>query len=425
MTSGSSRAHRPSEAPAEPTPPAEGVRRPFSDLSRKEILRYARHLVLPQVGMEGQRRLKAASVLLVGAGGLGSPAALYLAAAGVGTLGLVDFDEVDASNLQRQVLHGTKDIGRSKLDSARDRLEDVNPHVRVVPHETRLTSENALDLLDGYDVVVDGTDNFPTRYLVNDACVLLGKPNVYGSIFRWEGQVSVFAAPEGSADGGRGPCYRCLFREPPPPGLVPDCAEGGVLGVLPGVIGSLQALEAIKLILGQGDPLIGRLLVFDALELSFREVRLRRNPDCPVCGDAPTQKGLIDYDVFCGVRRAGEGVDAPAAGGPDVVPELDADELAERVAGERRPYLLDVREPWEWALGSLQELGARLIPLGELEERLGELPEDREIVVYCRTGSRSAHAVRRLAEAGLGPAWSLRGGLSAWKARVDPALTVA
>ena len=307
------------------------------DLSRSELLRYARHLALPEVGLEGQRRLKASRVLCVGAGGLGSPLALYLTAAGVGTLGIVDFDEVDATNLQRQILHGTSDVGRSKLDSAADRLREVNPHVEVVRHDTRLSSENALDILSGYDVVVDGTDNFPTRYLVNDACVLLGKPNVYGSIFRWEGQVSVF-----HSEGG--PCYRCLFREPPPPGLVPSCAEGGVLGVLPGIIGSMQAMETVKLLLGVGDSLAGRLLIFDALEMTWREVRLKRNPQCPVCGDEPTQTQLIDYEIFCGVKPDPDAPAIPETGPP--IPEVDAASVAGRLDADGAPILLDVREPW-------------------------------------------------------------------------------
>jgi sulfur-carrier protein adenylyltransferase/sulfurtransferase len=393
-------------------------------LSRAELLRYARHLALPEVGLEGQQRLRQGRVLCVGAGGLGSPLALYLAAAGVGTIGIVEFDEVDESNLQRQILHGTKDIGRSKLASAADRLRDVNPHVRMVPHDTRLTSANALDIVAGYDIVVDGTDNFPTRYLVNDACVLAGKPNVYGSVFRWEGQVSVFAT-EG------GPCYRCLFREPPPPGLVPNCAEGGVVGVLPGIIGSVQALEVIKLLLGAGTSLAGRLLIFDGLALEWREVTLRRNPSCPVCGEAPTQTELIDYEVFCGV-----GAEAPAAGASVALPEsapragaagvteVEPDAAAQQLASDEPPYLLDVREPWEWAVSNLAGQGARLIPLGELDERLGEVPADRPVVVYCRTGQRSLTAAHRLARAGRGPVANLRGGLVAWARDVEPGLPV-
>ncbi len=385
-----------------------------SDLSRAELYRYARHLALPEVGLDGQKRLKAGRVLCVGAGGLGSPLALYLAAAGVGTLGIVDFDAVDESNLQRQILHGTKDVGRPKIDSAEDRIRDVNPHVQVVKHASRLSSHNALDILADYDVVVDGTDNFPTRYLVNDACVLLGKPNVYGSVFRWEGQASVFAT-EG------GPCYRCLFREPPPPGLVPNCAEGGVVGVLPGIIGSVQALETIKLLLGKGDILAGRLLIFDALGMEWREVTLRRNPECPVCGDHPTQTELIDYDVFCGVVPADVAQVSLATGG---VEEVDSTTLAERLDSASPPFLLDVREPWEWAVSNLSDRGARLIPLGELEERLGEIPRGRPVVVYCKVGQRSMQAALRLAEAGFGDVANLAGGIVAWASEVEPGLPV-
>lgn len=390
-------------------------------LSVAELVRYSRHIALPEVGLDGQRRLKTGRVLCVGAGGLGSPLALYLAAAGVGTLGIVEFDRVDESNLQRQILHGTKDLGRSKIASATERLHDVNPHVRIVPHEARLTSANALEIVSGYDVVVDGTDNFPTRYLVNDACVLAGKPNVYGSVFRWEGQVSVFGT-EG------GPCYRCLFREPPPPGLVPNCAEGGVVGVLPGIIGSLQALEAIKLLLGVGESLVGRLLIFDALALEWREVALRRNPDCPVCGDRPTQTDLIDYEIFCGAVPGSRNGARPAKAGGGAeesrVAEVDATAVAEQLRSAEPPYLLDVREPWEWAVSSLAAHGARLIPLGELEDRIGEIPAGRPIVVYCRTGHRSLGAAERLVEAGLGPVSNLRGGLVAWAREVEPGLPV-
>ncbi len=398
-----------SRLPSGPASPSGG--RPLPELSPREIQRYARHIVIPEVGLEGQRRLKDARVLLVGAGGLGSPAALYLAAAGVGRLGIVDHDEVDASNLHRQILHGTSDVGRSKLDSAVDRLREVNPHVVVEPHRTRLSSEDALDVLAPYDVVVDGSDNFPTRYLVNDACVLLGKPNVYGSIHRFDGQLSVFAV-EG------GPCYRCLFREPPPPGMVPSCAEAGVLGVLPGIIGSLQAMEAIKLILGIGEPLVGRLVIFDALEMSWREVRVPRNPDCPVCGEHPTQTGLIDYERFCGVAPLGEE-------GRSSVPELGARDLAERLAEDDPPLLVDVREPWEWSAGNLADRGAVHVPLGELAHRLEELPRDRQLVVYCRAGGRSEQAARALLEAGFPRVANLRGGAVAWAAQVDPGLTVA
>jgi sulfur-carrier protein adenylyltransferase/sulfurtransferase len=411
------------------------------ELGRDELYRYARHLALPEVGVDGQRRLKAGCVLCVGVGGLGSPLALYLAAAGVGTIGIVDFDTVDESNLHRQLLHGTADIGRSKLDSAEDRLRDVNPHVEIVRHDERLTSENALTVLAAYDVVVDGTDNFPTRYLVNDACVLLGTPNVYGSVFRWEGQVSVFA----TADG---PCYRCLFREPPPPGLVPNCAEGGVLGALPGIIGTAQAMETIKLLLGVGTSLAGRLLIFDALEMRWREVGVRRNPECPVCGDEPTQTTLIDYEVFCGLKtdpaaddhaqRAGSRLAAEhlttvedltsledtAVEDPAAVEDITAAELVQRLDGENPLFLLDVREPWEWAVSNLADRGARLIPLAELEDRLGEVPRDRSIVAYCRSGQRSRTAAHVLAAAGHPSVASLDGGLRSWAEVVDPELRV-
>jgi adenylyltransferase/sulfurtransferase len=386
------------------------VEKPAAGLDSSELSRYARHLSLPEIGREGQIRFKRARVLVVGAGGLGSPLALYLAAAGIGTLGLVDFDDVDATNLQRQILHGTKDVGRPKLDSARDRLADVNPNVTVVTYPVRLDSENAMEIIADYDVVVDGTDNFPTRYLVNDACVLSGKPNVYGSIFRWEGQVSVFGV-------AGGPCYRCLFREPPPPGLVPNCAEAGVLGVLPGVIGSLQALEVIKIVLGTGKTLSGRLLIFDALELSWREVALRRNPDCPVCGDEPTQTGLIDYENFCGLPSATE-----TESESNEFDEVGPRELKARLSGSEPPFLLDVREPYEWDVVSLEGDGAVLVPLGELADRLGELPEGRDIVVYCRSGVRSARAAGLLVEAGLGPVSNLVGGVLAWVDEIDPSL---
>ncbi len=381
-------------------------------LSKSELVRYARHLALPNVGTAGQLRLRDARVVCVGAGGLGSPLAIYLAAAGVGTLGIVDDDLVDSSNLQRQILHGTSDVGRRKVDSARDRLAEVNPLVEVVTHATRLTSANALDVLGGYDVVVDGTDNFPTRYLVNDACVLLRKPNVYGSIFRWEGQVSVFGTPGG-------PCYRCLFREPPPPGLVPSCAEGGVLGVLPGIVGSMQAMETVKLLLGVGDGLAGRLLIFDALDMTWREVSVRRNPDCPVCGDRPTQTELIDYDVFCGVE--------PGDGGPGglSIQEVDAREAWTRLRSDRPPFLLDVREPWEWSVGNLGSFGAHHIPVGQLDGRIEEVPRDRPVLVYCRTGVRSETAVRRLLESGFAEVAHIEGGILAWSRTVDPSVVVA
>jgi sulfur-carrier protein adenylyltransferase/sulfurtransferase len=378
------------------------------ELSRAEVHRYARHIALPDVGWEGQQKLRAARVAIVGAGGLGSPVALYLAAAGVGSLGIIDFDVVDTSNLQRQVLYGTSDVGTPKVAAAAARLRDVNPHITVVPHQQRLTSANALEVLAAYDVVIDGTDNFPTRYLVNDACVLLGRPYVYGSILRFEGQVSVF-------DARRGPCYRCLFREPPPPGLVPSCAEGGVLGVLPGIIGSLQALEAIKLIIGTGDSLIGRLVLFDALSMRWRELKLRRNAACPVCGDEPTITELIDYDAFC----AGE---AHAMDTPQTVAELTPTELKQRLDRGDELVLIDVREPFEWNISNLEPHGARLIPLGEIIERRAELPADADVVVYCRSGSRSASVVRQLHAYGLQRLWNLKGGINAWARDVDPAL---
>jgi adenylyltransferase/sulfurtransferase len=373
------------------------------ELSTDEVLRYSRHLILPDVGVAGQRRLKSARVLAVGAGGLGSPLALYLAAAGVGELGLVDFDAVDLTNLQRQILHGTADVGRPKLASARERIADTNPHVRLETYETRLTAANALEILRGYDLVVDGTDNFATRYLVNDACVLLGIPNVYGSIFRFEGQASVFATAEG-------PCYRCLYREPPPPGLVPSCAEGGVLGVLPGLIGVIQATEAIKLILGLGKPLIGRLLLVDALGMQFRTVRLRRDPECPACGTQEIRE-LIDYEAFCGVTSESETGDSN-------VPVVTPLELAARI-GRREDFdLIDVREPHEWAIGKLP--GARLVPLGTLEEAAVALDPTRSVVVYCRAGVRGAKAVRQLQEHGFKKVANLTGGIIRWSEEVDP-----
>jgi len=390
------------------------VERTKSELDSSELSRYARHLSLPEVGKEGQLRLKDARVLVVGAGGLGSPLALYLAAAGIGTLGLVDFDEVDATNLQRQILNGTKDVGRAKLDSAMERLADVNPNVSVVRHDVRLDSSNALEILGSYDVVADGTDNFPTRYLVNDACVLLGKPNVFGSVFRWEGQASVFAN-----DGG--PCYRCLFREPPPPGLIPNCAEAGVLGVLPGIIGSIQALEVIKLLLGQGDTLSGRLLIFDALEMNWREIAVTRNTSCPVCGDEPTQTGLIDYEDFCGLRvPAAENEGEEETMNP--FGEVGAVELNERLASEEPPFLLDVRQPHEWDIVNLETHGAVIIPLAELRDRLDELPRDREIVAYCRTGARSANAAQMLADEGFSGVFNFVGGMHAWVDEIDQSL---
>jgi molybdopterin/thiamine biosynthesis adenylyltransferase/rhodanese-related sulfurtransferase len=377
------------------------------ELSSDEILRYSRHLILPDVGLEGQKKLKAARVLLVGAGGLGSPLALYLAAAGVGTLGLVDFDVVDVTNLQRQVLHGTKDIGRAKLASAADRIHDINPHVATECFETRLTSENALEIIRAFDIVVDGTDNFATRYLVNDACVLTGRPNVYGSIFRFEGQASVFATAEG-------PCYRCLFREPPPPGLVPSCAEGGVLGVLPGLVGTIQATETIKLIVGIGEPLIGRLLLVDALRTRFREVKLRRDPECPACGTHEITE-LIDYEEFCGLRQAAaEELLAPA------IREVTPGELAARRARGDDFDLIDVREPHEYEIARLD--GARLIPLGTLDAAIPTLNREREIIVHCKVGGRSAQAVRILQAAGFRNVWNLAGGITRWSDEVDPSV---
>lgn len=388
-----------------------------ADFSPAELRRYARHLILPDFGVEGQRRLKAARVLLVGAGGLGSPAGLYLAAAGVGRLGVVDFDSVDESNLQRQVLYGQGDLGRPKVEAAAARLADVNGEIEVVPHALRLDASNALDLVAEYDVVVDGSDNFPTRYLVNDACVLAGKPNVYGSIFRFEGQVSVFW-------GERGPCYRCLFAEPPPPGLVPSCAEGGVLGVLPGVIGALQANEAIKLAAGIGEPMIGRLLLFDALRLSFREVRLEKNPDCPVCSEQPTQTGLIDYERFCGVVEEGEAegaVGEEAAGDGDELPfDIDPETLARWLDEGRELTLLDVRTPPEHAIARLP--GSRLVPIQELSRRWQELADAPvPVVAYCHHGPRSAQATELLRRHGI-PTVNLAGGIDAWSERVDPSV---
>src|SRR5690606_3113313 len=379
-------------------------------LTPEETLRYSRHLLLPEVGPDGQRRLKGARVLLVGAGGLGSPVSLYLAAAGVGTLGMAEFDRVDVTNLQRQVLHGTSDLGRPKLDSARDRLRDINPHVVVEPIPERLTSANALEIVAAYDLVIDGTDNFPTRYLVNDACVLTGKPNVYGSIFRFEGQASVFWAE-------RGPCYRCLFAEPPPPGMVPSCAEGGVLGVLPGIIGTIQATEALKLLLGAGESLIGRLLMLDALRMRFREMRLRKDPDCPVCGEHPTVRELIDYELFCGYTPETE-KDDPM----ERIPEMDVKELKARLDRGDPITIVDVREPHEWEIGNLARYGARLIPLGELGDRLDELDPSQEIVLQCRSGARSARALEFLREQGYERLWNLKGGILAWSDEVDPSI---
>jgi molybdopterin/thiamine biosynthesis adenylyltransferase/rhodanese-related sulfurtransferase len=371
-------------------------------LSPQEVARYSRHLIMPEVATEGQKRLKASSVLLIGAGGLGSPLGLYLAAAGIGRIGLVDFDVVDFSNLQRQVLHGTEDVGRPKLHSARDRLQAINPEVQLDLYETRLSSANALKIFEPYDIVIDGTDNFPTRYLVNDACVLLGKPNVYGSIFRFDGQASVFHPPEG-------PCYRCLYPEPPPPGEVPSCAEGGVLGILPGLVGCIQATEAVKLILGKGRPLIGRLLLYDALQMSFQEFKVRRNPRCPMCGDQPTIKQLIDYEQFCGVR----GEPAPAA----AAPEITVEELKQRLDRKEDVYILDVRNPEEIQICRLP--GSVVIPLPQLPQRVQELDKNRELIVHCKSGMRSQKAIQLLQAAGFQKTRNLKGGILAWAQKID------
>jgi adenylyltransferase/sulfurtransferase len=376
-------------------------------LSAEEIKRYSRHLIMPEVGMDGQRRIKAGSVLCIGAGGLGSPAAMYLAAAGIGRIGIVDFDVVDYSNLQRQLLHGTSDVGTSKNASAKKRLHDLNPHVEVETYETLLNSQNALDLFKDYDVILDGTDNFPTRYLVNDACVLTGKPNAYGSIFRFEGQASVFATKDG-------PCYRCLYPEPPPPGLVPSCAEGGVLGVLPGIIGVIQATETIKLLTGIGEPLIGRFMIYDALKMRFRELKLRRDPECPACGDNPTVTKLIDYEQFCGIRPEPEVV-APA-GGNDW--EITATELKKLMDAGKPVFVLDVREPNEYQINRIP--GSTLIPLGEVPRRYQELPRDVDIVAQCKMGARSAKAMDFLKSVGFTRVKNLKGGILAWVDQVDP-----
>jgi Dinucleotide-utilizing enzymes involved in molybdopterin and thiamine biosynthesis family 2 len=376
-------------------------------LSNEEIARYSRHLIMPEVGMAGQRRLKQGSVLLIGTGGLGSPLALYLAAAGVGHIGLVDFDVVDASNLQRQIVHGTSTVGVAKTESAKRRLQDLNPYIEITTYETRITSQNALDLMRPYDVIVDGTDNFPTRYLTNDACVLLGKPNVYGSIFRFEGQATVFSTRDG------GPCYRCLYPEPPPPGLVPSCAEGGVLGVLPGVIGTIQATEVIKLLTGIGEPLIGRLLLYDALSMRFRELKLRRNPSCPVCGDHPTITALIDYEQFCGIVPEEQTLSNQF--------EITPRELAEWLERPDRPFLLDVRNPYEVAIASIPGTD-KLIPIDQLPERINELDPSREMVVYCRSGARSGRAVELLKSVGFRKVKNLVGGILRWADEVDPSV---
>jgi sulfur-carrier protein adenylyltransferase/sulfurtransferase len=377
---------------------------PVASLTNEEILRYSRHLIMPEVGMVGQLKLKAARALLIGTGGLGAPLGLYLTAAGVGNIGLVDFDVVDFTNLQRQVTFGTSDVGKLKTEAVCARLTNLNPDVKITTYETKLTSENALDLFRDYDVIVDGTDNFPTRYLVNDACVLLGKPNVYGSIFRFEGQITIFGMPEG-------PCYRCLYPEPPPPGLVPSCAEGGVLGVLPGIIGSLQAMETIKLLIGQGEPLVGRLLLFDALAPKFRELRLRKNPHCPMCSTHRKIHKLIDYNEFCGIR----GEEEPET---DLnVPEITARELKLRFNRGDELFILDVREPHEYQICNLK---GHLIPLGELPRRVHELDSSHEIVAHCRSGLRSAQAVDFLWKAGFRKVLNLRGGILSWSTEVDP-----
>jgi adenylyltransferase/sulfurtransferase len=400
----------PSVAGGVPTPAAV-ARQPLApskvegQLSPDEIKRYSRHLILPEVGMDGQRALKAAKVLCIGAGGLGSPAAMYLAAAGVGTLGIVDFDVVDMSNLQRQLLHTTNDVGRPKLDSARDHLHALNPNVHIETYETALSSENALRLFEPYDVILDGTDNFPTRYLVNDACVLLGKPNAYGSIFRFEGQASVFGAKDG-------PCYRCLYPEPPPPGLVPSCAEGGVLGVLPGIIGTIQATETIKLILGKGDPLIGRFLIFDALRMKFRELKLRKDEDCPVCGTHPTVTALIDYEQFCGVAPHQQ------VENDIVTDEMTSRELKERLDRGEPIVIVDVREPQEYQINRIP--ASKLIPLGELPQRYDELDHDAAIVCQCKSGARSAKATAFLRGIGFKNVRNLAGGILGWIDQVDP-----
>ncbi len=378
---------------------------PEVKLSNEEISRFSRHLILPEVGMEGQLKLKQAKVLLVGTGGLGAPLGLYLAAAGIGKIGLVDFDVVDVSNLQRQVIHGTKDIGRKKIDSAAETMLDINPHLEIVKHEVPLTSENALDIVKQYDIVADGTDNFPTRYLVNDACVLLGKPNVYGSIFRFEGQSSIFATEDG-------PCYRCLYPEPPPPGLVPSCAEGGVLGILPGVVGLIQATEVVKLILGKGTTLNGRLMLYDALNMKFRELKLRRNPECP-SGKCSVVKGLIDYQQFCGVPAAPA---APVASAGDLEPS----DVKQMIDSGEDFILVDVREAHEYQIASIPK--ATLIPLGQLPNRLSELPRDARIVCHCKSGVRSGKAVDLLKQNGYTRVSNMKGGILAWSDKVDPSM---
>jgi adenylyltransferase/sulfurtransferase len=385
--------------------PTVSEAKPEAVLSNDEILRYSRHLIMPEVGMQGQQKLKAAKVLCIGAGGLGSPLSLYLTAAGVGTLGIVDFDVVDYTNLQRQIIHTTNDVGRKKLDSAAEKLKAINPFLNLRTFETKLTSANALDLFREFDIVADGTDNFPTRYLVNDACVLTGKPNVYGSIFRFEGQASVFATEDG-------PCYRCLYPEPPPPGLVPSCAEGGVLGILPGLVGVIQATETIKLILGAGESLAGRLLLVDSLAMKFRELKLRKNPDCPVCGKNPTITKLIDYEEFCGIR----GQEEPAA---NDIPAISVEELKKKMDAKADIFILDVREPHEYQICNLK---GYLIPVGDLPKRVNELDSSREIIAHCKMGGRSAKAVNFLRRSGFKKVYNLTGGITAWAEKVDPTM---
>src|SRR5271165_3434106 len=380
--------------------------KPDAVLSNDEILRYSRHLIMPEVGMEGQQKLKAAKVLCIGAGGLGSPLALYLTAAGVGTLGIVDFDVVDYTNLQRQIIHTTDDVGRKKLDSAADKLKAINPFLNLRPFDMKLTSANALELFREFDIVADGTDNFPTRYLVNDACVLTGKPNVYGSIFRFEGQASVFATEDG-------PCYRCLYPEPPPPGLVPSCAEGGVLGILPGLVGVMQATEVIKLILGKGEPLIGRLLLIDALNMRFRELKLRKNPDCPVCGTHPTVTQLIDYQQFCGITPP----TPQEANLKNGIPQISVKELKRRIDSGEDVQLIDVREPWE---AQVAQIGGKLIPQNDVPNRLAEIDRSREVVVHCKSGGRSQRIAEFLQQQGYPRVANLAGGILAWSDEIDP-----
>jgi sulfur-carrier protein adenylyltransferase/sulfurtransferase len=389
-----------------PGAPGDKKLKPEAKLTKEEVLRYSRHLIMPEVGMEGQLKLKQAKVLCIGTGGIGAQLGLYLAAAGVGRIGLVDFDVVDSTNLQRQVLFGSSDVGKPKIQAAANRLHDLNPDIQIDTFETHLSSDNALDILKDYDIIVDGTDNFPTRYLVNDASVLLGKPNVYGSIFRFEGQITIFGAPGG-------PCYRCLYPEPPPPGLVPSCAEGGVLGVLPGIVGTIQAAETLKLIIGKGEPLIGRLLLFDALGMKFRELKLRKNQECPVCGEHSTLKKLIDYAEFCGIR----GEEAPST--VTNIPEITPKELKQRMDRGDDLYILDVREPHEYQICNLN---GHLIPLGELSRRVHELDSSKEIVAHCRSGKRSAEAVEFLRKAGFKKISNLKGGILAWSDEVDPSV---